>query len=127
VTRQILRAAVLVWGVLLVALILPRLVNLSPGDARHGEALYRGLEKPTLPCSTCHFNRAIAPPMSGISRRVTEMRQTTPENVSLYLAESILYPSRYVVPVYPDVMPGSFGRIMSLQDVQDIVAYLMTL
>jgi hypothetical protein len=129
---RFLRAALIMWSVLLAALILTQVAVFSHGDAGRGERLYRGQGDPPLGCPVCHYHYAIAPPMSGISERVAHMRLTTAENAAKtteeYLAESILYPARYVVPRYADVMSSTnFSRALSLQDVQDIVAYLMTL
>jgi hypothetical protein len=106
-------------------------VDLSHGDVKRGEALYKGIGQPPLPCTVCHFNRAVAPPLHAISRRVAEQRLPAlgreTETVMVYLAESILDPSRYITPPYTDAMPRGFGNMLSLQDTQDLVAYLMTL
>jgi hypothetical protein len=126
-----LRVGLIVWGVLLVALIIPQIVDLSHGDVKRGEALYKGIGQPPLPCTVCHFNRAVAPPLHAIAQRVAEQRLPAmageTETVMVYLAESILDPSRYLTPSYPDAMPRGFGHMLSLQDTQDLVAYLMTL
>ncbi len=45
-----------------------------------------------------------------------------------YIRESIVTPSAYVVPNYPDhVMPATFGQQLSPQELDDLVTYLMTL
>jgi hypothetical protein len=128
---RFLRAAVMVWGVLLLALTMTQVVDLQHGDAARGELLYTGQGNPRLPCRVCHFNRAIAPPMHSISERVAQVRLTVAENgaksVIGYLVESILEPGRYVVPGYTNAMVANFSETLSVQDVQDIVAYLMTL
>lgn len=130
-TRRILRVGLIVWGVLLAALIAPLVVDFSHGDAARGKLLYYGQGDPSLPCAVCHFHYAIAPAMSGISERVARVRLTTAENrsksVTEYLTESILFPERYLVPNYPDTMHSVTDGSLRLQDVQDIVAYLMTL
>lgn len=126
------RAALIVWGVVLAALVVTQVAVFSQGDAARGELLYRGMGDVPLGCPVCHFHYAIAPSMSGISERVAHVRLTTAENEAKtteeYLAESILYPNRYIVPTYPDAMgKADFSAVLSVQDVQDIVAYLMTL
>jgi hypothetical protein len=72
VAKLALRVGLIVWGVLLVALIIPQIVDVSLGDAKRGEALYKGIGQPPLPCTVCHFNRAVAPPLHAIARRVAE-------------------------------------------------------
>jgi hypothetical protein len=128
---RFLRTTLILWGVLLLALTITQVVELRHGDAARGEVLYSGQGTPSLPCRVCHFNRAIAPPMHSISERVAQVRLTATENetktVTEYLVESILQPGRYVVPGYTDAMVANFGKSLSVQDVQDIVAYLMTL
>ena len=45
-----------------------------------------------------------------------------------YIRESIVSPSAYVVPNYPDhVMPATFGQQLSAQELDDLVAYLLSL
>jgi len=45
-----------------------------------------------------------------------------------YIRESIIQPGAYVVPGFPDnVMPTTFGQQLSAQDIDDLVAYLLTL
>jgi hypothetical protein len=44
-----------------------------------------------------------------------------------YLIDSIVLPQHYIVPEFQDLMPRNFGtEIMYIQDLADIVAYLMT-
>jgi cytochrome c2 len=43
-----------------------------------------------------------------------------------YLDHSIVNPSEYVVPNYPDnIMPKTYGDILSVQDQGDLIAYLL--
>jgi cytochrome c2 len=43
-----------------------------------------------------------------------------------YLDHSIINPSEYVVPNYPDnIMPKTYGDILSVQDQGDLIAYLL--
>ena len=113
-----------------------RLADIPQGNAARGEVMYFGASRPYLGCFQCHGDPNIAPEMGGLSRRVEQERVRQPENagetVAEYDAESIIHPDRYVVPGYrADLMPptyalsGGFG--LSLPDLQDLVAYLMTL
>ena len=43
-----------------------------------------------------------------------------------FLDHSVVNPSEYVVPNYPDnIMPKNFGQILSIQDQGDLIAYLL--
>lgn len=44
-----------------------------------------------------------------------------------YLRESIVDPGAYVVPGYQDSMPRDLGRDLSPTDLDDLVAYLLSL
>jgi len=135
--RLILRLALVICGLSLVLLIAVCLVDIPQGDAARGEVLYFGVSSPYLPCFQCHEMPNIAPNMSGLTERVRQERLSQPENagqtIEEYLAESVIDPQRYIVPPYNDLMPAfwssnfsGFHRI-TLIDLQDIVAYLMTL
>lgn len=50
------------------------------------------------------------------------------EDVVDYIRTSILHPSEYVVPGYPDnLMPQVYGEIFTETEIDDLVAYLLTL
>ena len=109
-----------------IADIMPKLEALT-GDPSHGDQLYNV----TLPCGGCHLNAAVAPLTQGTWTRVQEVRLTDPLFAGWtgeqYLANSIIHPSDYVVPNYPDnVMPQNFGQIVTYQDLADLIAYLKT-
>jgi cytochrome c2 len=43
-----------------------------------------------------------------------------------YLDHSVVNPSEFVVPNYPDnIMPKNFGQILSIQDQGDLISYLL--
>ena len=56
-----------------VADIMPRLQELTGDPQRGGHALQRS-RPPALPCSGCHLNGAIAPPMEGTWTRIQDVR-----------------------------------------------------
>ena len=131
-TSWILRLALLICAVSLLALGLTRLTDIPQGDPQHGGFLYDGASRPYLGCFQCHEYSNIAPRMGDLSARVRQERLAIPANagetVEEYLAASIIDPKRYVVPGYPDnLMPVNYGQRLSVRDLQDIVAYLMTL
>lgn len=130
--KLILRLALIFFGVSLLALVLTRLLDIPHGDAERGEVLYFGASRPYLGCFQCHEYSNIAPRMHNLVALVRQERLIAPKNagetVSEYFVESIIHPTRYVVPGYPaDLMPVNYGQRLSIRDIQDIVAYLMTL
>ena len=127
-----LRLALVIASLALIALAVTRLVDIPHGDAAHGEILYEGASSPYLACIECHEYPDIAPAIRGLPERVRAERLAATANadqtVEEYLAVSILDPDRYVVPNYrAGVMPPDYARRMTAQDLQDLVAYLMTL
>jgi len=82
-------------------------------------------------CGTCHeagpanLFRPVGPDLSHIGT-VAEARRpgVTAEE---YLRQSVLDPGAFVVPGYPDSMPRGFGDRLSRDDVDALVAYLLSL
>lgn len=101
------------------------------GDPQRGSELYNGLGTPTLPCSGCHLNAAVAPQLEGTWTRVENDRLKEPGLAGYtgeqYLAESIIHPSAHIAPNYTDnLMPKNFGQILTYQDLADLIAFLKT-
>ncbi|MEO8612162.1 MAG: c-type cytochrome [Chloroflexota bacterium] len=101
------------------------------GDATHGQVLFNTFEdQVSFACATCHHfdteDRLIGPGLLNVSvRAATRVEGQTAEE---YIHNSILTPSAFVVPDYPDgLMPQVYSTIFSEQDIQDIIAYLFTL
>ena len=44
-----------------------------------------------------------------------------------YIRDSILHPSNFVVPGFPDAMVKDFGTILTADQINDLIAFLMTL
>ncbi len=101
------------------------------GDPQRGGLLYNGQGTPSLPCSSCHLNGAVAPPMVGTWTRIQDVRLKDPKFAGWtgeeYIADSVIHPSDYVVPNYSDgLMPQNFGQLLTYQDLADLIAYLKT-
>ncbi|MFN8449813.1 MAG: cytochrome c [Anaerolineae bacterium] len=101
------------------------------GDPQRGSQLYNGLGTPTLPCSGCHLNAAVAPQLEGTWTRVENDRLKEPGLAGYtgeqYIAESIIHPSAHIAPNYTDnLMPKNFGQILTYQDLADLIAFLKT-
>jgi len=102
--------------------------TLPEGDAAHGEELFSGRQPApdgtVLGCQSCHSTAGqtlVGPPVDSID---------VPEgydSVAAYLAESIVDPSAYIVPDFPDAMPKNFGERLDAQSLADLIVYLETL
>jgi Cytochrome C oxidase, cbb3-type, subunit III len=98
---------------------------LRGGDATNGQRLYIRLS-----CAACHDQSTTGPPTAGMYTRAITWRLKDPANagetVEQYLADAIIHPNAYVVPGFPPgVMPQTYGDQLSLQELKDLVAYMM--
>jgi mono/diheme cytochrome c family protein len=102
-----------------------------PGDAAHGEELFNTFQaQVSFACATCHHfdseDRLIGPGLLNISTRAET--RVEGESAYDYIHNSIVNPSAFVVPDYPDgLMPQIYSQILTEQDIEDIIAYLYTL
>ena len=109
-------------------------VVLPEGDPVAGEALAN-----SQGCVGCHISTNTGPawlPTEGEpgigSRAQTRLNATlysgsatSPEG---YLLESIVLPNAYVVDEYVEnIMPGSYGDILTAQDATDLISYMLTI
>ncbi len=104
------------------------------GDPDRGRALFNELKPEAgFACSTCHrvdsHERLIGPGLKGVSAWAAQnITNQTPEE---YLHESIVNPNAYIVegnPPYPEnLMPQIYGELFTPEQINDLVAYLMTL
>jgi cytochrome c2 len=117
-----------------------RTVTVVPGDAAAGKQLFA-----SLPCASCHDVKNpfpggdICPNLGNIAAEAERIIQLPEYHASAtdaasYIRESILNPNAYLVPGEPyraadgsSVMPKNFSKILTLQQVDDLVAYLLTL
>ena len=106
------------------------------GDPVKGDELFHTLRAEVgFACSTCHNvdnpNRLIGPSLQGIS----QIAGTRVEGLSVveYLHTSIVHPNEFIVPPdaggpYPEnLMPMTYGDLWTEQELNDIIAYLLTL
>jgi cytochrome c2 len=103
----------------------------SSGEAISGADLFA---KPVLGsqagCKTCHSLEAgvtiVGPSLAGIASRAgsREAGKTAEE----YLHESIVDPNQYIAEGYPaDVMPKTYEKELNYEEIDSLVAYLITL
>ncbi len=109
-------------------------VALPEGDPANGESLSE-----SLGCSGCHILAAVGPAwlpegaVPGIGERAEERYQQADytgaaENAEQYLVEAIVQTNVHIVEGFqPNIMPGNYGERISVQDLADMVAYLLSL
>ncbi len=109
-------------------------VALPPGDPEAGQALAEG----TLGCAACHTLSPVGPPWAttdeqpGLAERAGLRigqdsylgEATTAEE---YLIESVVQTNAHVVAGYQEnIMPPNFGERITLQNMADLLAYMLT-
>jgi mono/diheme cytochrome c family protein len=101
------------------------------GDAALGQALFDEFQaEASFACATCHLAdseaQLIGPGLQGVSQRAATRveGQSAPE----YIQNSIRTPDAFVVPGFPDnLMPRVYGDIFTDEQIDNLIAYLMTL
>jgi len=108
-------------------------VNAAPvrtGDPARGQQLFDTLQPDaSVTCSTCHHTDSEEPLVGPGLLNVGERAENRVSNraAAQYLYDSITNPSAYVVDGYPNVMPTNWGKVFSDDELDDLIAYLMTL
>jgi cytochrome c553 len=101
------------------------------GDTTRGSQLFTQGQDNAPPCSTCHqvvrgqVGFSIGPNLSGIAERAS--KQVAGLTGEEYLRHSIIEPGHYVVSGYRDIMYPDYDAHFTEQDIQDLIAYLLTL
>jgi cytochrome c2 len=101
------------------------------GDVERGAQLFAQGQVQTPPCSTCHqtvtgqFGFSVGPNLDGIGERAG--RQVDGLGADEYLRQSILEPERHIVSGYRDIMYPGYSAHLTEQNIQDLIAYLLTL
>ncbi len=110
----------------------------AAGDIAAGEALFRSGKGTAPACITCHnINQntvLLGPSMVGIAARAAERVEGL--SAAEYLAQSIVEPNAYIVPntavnVFSaggtSLMFQQYGEQLTQKDVDDLVAYMLSL
>jgi cytochrome c2 len=110
----------------------------SNGDPARGTKLFA-----TLPCTSCHDishpfpGGAICPNLGNIAAEAARIVQSPDyhgraTDAAGYIRESIMNPNAYIVPGAQyrqadgqSVMPKNFGQILTPQQIDDLVAFLL--
>ena len=98
------------------------------GNASVGETIFHDGKGSAPACVNCHAAEpgpfALGPVMTGISERAgSRIEGMSAED---YLHQSILQPGEFIVPGFRPMMPPTYGENLTEQDIEDIIAYLMT-
>lgn len=96
------------------------------GSVEDGKTLFNT----TAACSTCHSTTPgewlVGPSLAGIATRAGEKRAGL--SAQDYLRGVIYSPDENVIPqAIPGIMPRTYSSTLSQEQIEDIVAYLMTL
>ena len=101
------------------------------GDVERGAQIFAQGQDETPPCLTCHrvvsgrVGFSVGPNLAGIAEHAgARVAGLTAEE---YLRQSIIEPHRYIVPGYRDIMYPDYNAHFTEQDIQDLIAYLLTL
>ena len=96
--------------------------TLTPVE-QQGQAVF------TLRCAQCHAltpnTVVIGPSLAGVATRAAT--RFPGYDAQTYLETSILLPEEYLVEGYTNTMPTNFGKELTSEELNSLVAYLMTL
>lgn len=99
------------------------------GDRSLGETLFREGAHGAVPCAGCHSvendARLVGPGLLSVAERA----ETRVEGMTAaeYLYQSIVDPSALVVAGYFNMMPKDFGQLYSDEEINALVAYMLSL
>jgi mono/diheme cytochrome c family protein len=80
-------------------------------------------------CAACHSlspeTTIVGPPLAGIA--TTAASRVSDQDAETYILTSIMRPANYIVEGYNNTMPDNFGRRLTGEQIDAVVAYLLTL
>lgn len=80
-------------------------------------------------CAACHSlspeTTIVGPPLAGIATTATA--RVPGQDAETYILTSIMRPDDYLVEGYGNTMPDNFGRRLTGEQIDAVVAYLLTL
>jgi mono/diheme cytochrome c family protein len=110
-------------------------ISLPEGDIEAGRSLSAG----AAGCAGCHELSAVGPPwapqedLPGIGERVEMLVESgdysgQATSVEQYLVESVIAPNNFIFEGYDaNIMPGNYGDRLTVQELADMVAYMLSL
>lgn len=85
--------------------------------------------RPPAACATCHSLEPdvviVGPSLAGIAARAAE--RVPGQSAEAYIRASVLRPGEFIVPGFQNVMAQNLGEIMTVDQINDIIAFLLTL
>lgn len=91
--------------------------------------LARGYRVYQIHCSTCHSLQPdeviTGPSLHGIASRAAT--RVAGQDAQTYITTAILTPRAFTTPGYSQLMPTTFGSTLSEEDLDLLIAYLLTL
>lgn len=89
----------------------------------------QGMDVYRIHCAACHATQPgvalVGPSLGGIaSIAATRIEGMASE---AYIVNAIMRPDDFIVPGYQNLMPNTFGKTLSGEDLDALVAYLLTL
>jgi mono/diheme cytochrome c family protein len=98
------------------------------GDAAAGEKVFANEAAPV--CSSCHSLEAgvtlVGPSLAKIGAEASSI--VAGKSAEQYLRESVTDPNAFVVEGFPaNVMPGTYGSQLTSEQIDDLVAYMLSL
>jgi sulfur-oxidizing protein SoxX len=103
----------------------------SGGDAAAGEELFAQSSIGSQPgCTTCHSLEAgvtlVGPSLAGVGAEAGT--RVSGQSAEEYLQQSIVEPNAHVVQGFAEgIMPAGYGDALTQQQLDDLVAYLLSL
>lgn len=108
----------------------------ASGDAAAGESLFnqnliQASDGAAAGCVTCHYVNAeqgafTGPNLASVATHAAE--RVEGQSAEVYLRNSIVNTNEYLVEGYAaGVMPATYGDLLSEEEVNNLVAYLLTL
>jgi mono/diheme cytochrome c family protein len=80
-------------------------------------------------CGSCHSLQPdltiIGPSLAGIATRAAD--RVDGQDARTYIYTAILNPNAYTVPGFEQTMPTTFGKTLTGEDLDAVVAYLLTM
>lgn len=98
------------------------------GNPTNGRTLFRNGGDSGVPCASCHTldeQDLVGPGLAGIATHAeTRIEGMTAED---YLHNSITHPGDYLVDGFENTMNSNYSVTLSESDINDLVAYLLTI